>query len=126
MLFGLAIAVLIEMADQAETEAAALAVTEVEERGEGTPAALVGNREHQDSLKACAARMRGLLPGSARIDVSVAVDEAGTVTSVSATAPKDLSRVAACVETRVKHWRLPASAHGYSLSLPVILHGDSP
>lgn len=112
MTIGLAVALLLQAAAEGEAE---------EPREE--PTAILGNREHQDALRACTASARGLLPRSARIDVSLTVDEAGAVTAVSVSAPKGMAGVAACLEARVRQWQLPARAEAYSVSLPLILQG---
>jgi hypothetical protein len=96
---------------------------------EGSPdgsAGLVTNRANRDALRGCAAWLRGGLPKTARLEVSVSVDETGAVTAASASAPREFARVAACIEARVKRWQLPARAERYSIHMPVILHGDAP
>lgn len=112
MLMGLAIGLLLLPTGDDATEDAA---------PDAAPA-IVGNRDHQDAVKACTrgARSRAA-PQRGRIDLDLTVAE-GAVSAVSVRAPAELASVGACLEKRVRLWTFPARDEPYSLALPVIIH----
>jgi hypothetical protein len=114
MLMGMAVGLLLLQAGDDQTEA-----PEDEDAS-----VIVGNREHQDALKACSGPQRHRPAQSGRIQLTMTID-GGAVSTVSVSAPKELAVVAACLEKRVKQWTFPARDDSYTVDLPVLIHGTT-
>jgi predicted Zn finger-like uncharacterized protein len=64
-------------------------------------------------------------PSSARVSVSLTVDGAGRVTSVSTGGdPRGYPGLARCIETRVRGWRFPRSSGTTTFAVPFVFAGQ--
>jgi hypothetical protein len=91
------------------------------------PSVVVGHRDHQEALKACAAPvlLRNQSLNSARIDVTLTVEAAGTVRAVAVNAPREMAGVAGCLQAYLKRWTFPEQVEEHSIMVPMFLQGST-